>query len=112
MSDVYILNKPGSMICGSRGETNESGRMIWSASPDAMTIGVDLIDNLAALAAVLGDSMTAGDAGPHFTCGEAQAIADVLDAAGHTEAAAAWLDGHAGGDNDPEDMHYRGEETP
>lgn len=57
------------------------------------------------LADVFGDSMTAGDVGPHMTCGEAEALADVLRAAGHDAAADAWLEGHASGD-DEGDLHY------
>lgn len=105
MTDVYILNKPGMYVPGSTGD-DASGHMVYTASKDAKTISVGLIDALARLADTLGDGLTASDAGGHFTCGEAQDIADVLAAAGHTDAADAWLKGHAQGDNDPEDMHH------
>lgn len=61
---------------------------------------------VARMAEVLGDAMTAGDTGGHFSCGEAEALADVLRAAGHTDAADEWIEGHAGADDEGDD-HYR-----
>lgn len=72
----------------------------------------DLADALDDLADVLSDGMTAGHVGHHFTCSEAETIARVLQLAGHADAAAAWLDGHAEGDEersgdiDAEDLHH------
>jgi hypothetical protein len=63
---------------------------------------------VARMADTLGDGMTASDAGSHFTCGEAEDIADVLRAAGHDAAADEWLAGHGTGD-DEGDSHYQGD---
>ena len=57
------------------------------------------------LAEVLSDPMTAGDAGPAFTCNEAEAIAEVMRAVGLDEAAEAWIAGHAAGDDEGDDHH-------
>ena len=46
-----------------------------------------------------------GDAGRAFTCSEAEAIADVFRACGDLDAAAAWINGHAEGDDEGDD-HY------
>lgn len=69
-----------------------------------------LVDALTDLAHVFG--ITAGHTGHHFTCSEAETIARVLQLAGHADAAAAWIDGHAegdderSGDTDAEDLHH------
>lgn len=65
-----------------------------------------LPDALAAMAATLGDSMTAHDVGQHMTCGEADSIAAVLAAGGFTDDAAAFLVGHAQTDDDEGDNHH------
>lgn len=57
------------------------------------------------LAEVLGDGMTAVGAGGHFTCSEADKIATALLLLGHPAAARMWLEGHAEGDDDPDDQH-------
>lgn len=49
------------------------------------------------------------EAGPHFTCGEADAIARVLVASGHRSEAVTWLTGHAMGD-EWGDLHFIGDE--
>ncbi|MCY0933653.1 hypothetical protein [Streptomyces sp. H34-S4] len=49
------------------------------------------------------------EAGEHFTCDEADAIALVLAVAGHREEAIAWLAGHAEGDKFG-DLHFEGDE--
>lgn len=66
----------------------------------------ELEQAVSAMADVLSDGMTARDVGAHFTCTEAEALADVMRAAGHGDAADAWLAGHAYGDDDEDDMHY------
>jgi hypothetical protein len=58
------------------------------------------------LAAVFGDAMTAEHVGSHMTCDEADALASVLRLAGHADAAATFLDGHASTDDEPEDVHH------
>ena len=55
------------------------------------------------------DQMLAGDVGPQFTCGEVEAVAGILRAAGATAAAAAWTEGHSWGDDDIDDLHRRPE---
>jgi hypothetical protein len=30
----YVVNRPGPYVPGSRGETDESGRMVWTVSPN------------------------------------------------------------------------------
>ena len=47
----------------------------------------------------------AGDAGRAFTCTEAETIANVFRACGDLDAAAAWIDGHAEGDDEGDDHH-------
>ncbi|ATI18857.1 hypothetical protein SEA_DIANE_73 [Streptomyces phage Diane] len=49
------------------------------------------------------------EAGAHFTCGEADAIARVLVASGHRDEAITWLHGHAV-DDEWGDLHYDGDE--
>lgn len=57
------------------------------------------------VAEALGDQHTAGDVAGRFTCCEADSIAAVLAYAGHVDAAVTWIEGHADGDDDPEDAH-------
>lgn len=71
----------------------------------------ELAEALDAMAEALGDGMTAMHVGPTMTCTEANAVADVLRASGHPEAAETWLDGHGeggerDGDIDAEDYHH------
>jgi len=58
---------------------------------------------------VFDDQMLAGDVGPRFTCGEVEALAGMLRAAGAEGAAAAWIEGHSWGDDDIDDLHRRPE---
>ena len=64
-----------------------------------------LADALAELADMMGDIWIAGDVGPHMSCPEADAVAEVLRLSGNADAAATWLDGHARSDTDEEDRH-------
>lgn len=64
------------------------------------------------MAAQLGDQMTASNVGGHFTCMEAEVVADVMKAADCETEARTWLRGHAEGDDDPEDMHHGWDEVP
>lgn len=63
----------------------------------------ELLRSVSAVAAVLGDGMTAGMVGGSFTCSEAETIAELLFVAGHEDDAARWLLGHVEGDDDPDD---------
>lgn len=63
-----------------------------------------LDDALDGLAKVFGNSETAAQVGPQFTCREADRIAWALVASRHAEAAVVWLAEHAAGDTD-EDRH-------
>lgn len=54
---------------------------------------------------------TAHDVGPRFTCKEVDALAGMLRAIGADDAAAAWIEGHSWGDDDPDDLHRRPEVT-
>ncbi len=47
-----------------------------------------------------------------LSCSEAEAIAGVVRASGNTELADALIEQHSHGDDDPEDQHYRGTDTP
>lgn len=58
---------------------------------------------------VFDDQMLAGDVGPRLNCGEVEALAGMLRAAGATAAAAAWIEGHSWGDDDIDDLHRRPE---
>lgn len=60
------------------------------------------------LSEVFGDGMFAMQAGGHFTCSEAEIVADVLRAGGHDAAARVWLAGHGQGDDGEDDMHSLG----
>lgn len=66
---------------------------------------LDLLEAVGDMAHCLGDGLTAMHVGPRFTCGEAESIADVMRAAGFTDAADVWIEGHAAGD-EPGDMHH------
>lgn len=61
------------------------------------------------LAGVLGDGMTASMEGSGFTCSEADDIATALLLLGQPAAARSWLEGHAEGDDGPDDQHTLGE---
>ncbi|MET9861987.1 hypothetical protein ABZY93_22240 [Streptomyces smyrnaeus] len=63
-----------------------------------------LSDALDGVASTFGEFMTA-EAGSHFTCGEADALARALVVAGHRDAAITWLNGHAEGD-EIDDLHF------
>ena len=58
---------------------------------------------------VFDDQMLAGDVGPRLNCGEVEALAGMLRAAGATAAAAAWIEGHSWGGDDIDDLHRRPE---
>lgn len=62
----------------------------------------------AALVALAALSRGIGEAAEHMTCTEAGALAEVLRAAGHEEAAAEIIEGHSAGDDDPDDAHRAG----
>jgi hypothetical protein len=65
----------------------------------------DLYSALGVFARILGDQMTAHGVGGHFTCTEAEDLARVLVETGHKHAAMTFLEGHAYGDDDPDDLH-------
>jgi hypothetical protein len=65
----------------------------------------DLYSAMDAFASILGDQMTAHDVGGHFTCTEAENLVRALMVGGHKHAAMTFLEGHAYGDDDPEDLH-------
>ncbi|MDY7528384.1 MULTISPECIES: hypothetical protein [unclassified Cryobacterium] len=48
----------------------------------------------------------ARDMGPRFTCGEVEALSDLLRAVGATAAAEYWIEAHASAD-DEDDQHHR-----
>jgi len=60
---------------------------------------------LRVLARVLGDGMTASGVGGHFTCTEADDLAQALMVGGHKREAMTFLEGHAEGDDDEDDLH-------
>ncbi|HEY3530932.1 MAG TPA: hypothetical protein VGK78_17440 [Nocardioides sp.] len=66
--------------------------------------GRDLDRALDAVTRVFGRASTAERVGPHFTCSEANRIAELLIASRHTDAAIVWLEAHAAGDGE-EDVH-------
>jgi hypothetical protein len=49
--------------------------------------------------------MTAHGVAGHFTCTEAEELARTLAKTGHKRAAMTFLEGHAYGDDDPDDLH-------
>ncbi|WP_420312566.1 hypothetical protein ACOB87_38065 [Streptomyces sp. YS-B37] len=65
----------------------------------------DLYYSIAVFARILGDQMTAHGVGGHFTCSEAEDVARELAKSGHKHAAMTFLEGHAYGDDDPDDLH-------
>lgn len=58
------------------------------------------------------DEVFAGAAGGHFTCGEAEIVARWLRVELGHDAAETWLDGHAYGDDDPDDLHRNRSTAP
>ncbi|WP_052397140.1 hypothetical protein [Streptomyces sp. NRRL F-5123] len=62
---------------------------------------IDAVDDLAAVFTRLGTA----EAGGHFTCSEADAIARVLAVSGNEGVAIDWLCGHAT-DDEVDDMHH------
>jgi hypothetical protein len=65
----------------------------------------DLNSALGVFARILGDQMTAHGVAGHFTCTEAEELARTLAKTGHKRAAMTFLEGHAYGDDDPDDLH-------
>lgn len=55
---------------------------------------------------VWSDGMLHNDVGPSLNCGEAEALADVLDALGPLGAGDSLREAHSWGDSDPEDQHH------
>jgi len=62
------------------------------------------------LAEVFGDRMTAYDVGGHMTCSEAENVAEAMRLAGQCVAADAFIEAHAENDDDPDDLHYLGDD--
>ena len=83
-----------------------------SAAPQAAPV-VDLSRVLDA-AARAADALTtcAPLVAGHFTCREADAVAELLRTLGQDEAAETWLDGHAAGDDEPDDAHRDRDTAP
>jgi hypothetical protein len=75
-------------------------RMLRAGRPE----GGELENALEALSQVFGRPSVAERIGPHVTCDEANRIAWVLVASRHTDAAIAWIEGHAASDTE-EDLH-------
>ncbi|WMI34797.1 hypothetical protein SEA_MARAV_75 [Streptomyces phage Marav] len=73
--------------------------------PDTEEEISELQDAIATFASILGDPMTALHVGGSFTCREADDLARALMAGGHKREAITFLDGHATGDDDPDDVH-------
>ncbi|MFF8845519.1 hypothetical protein ACF08N_22820 [Streptomyces sp. NPDC015127] len=65
----------------------------------------DLYSAISVFADILGDGMTAHHVGGSFTCSEAERMAEALMQGGHKRAAMTFLEGHAAGDDDPDDIH-------
>jgi hypothetical protein len=65
----------------------------------------DVYSALSVFADILGDGMTASGVGGHFTCTEANRLAEALMVGGHKRAAMTFLEGHAEGDYDVDDEH-------
>ena len=57
-------------------------------------------------AAVFSAGDMAGDLGPTLSCGEVEALAEMLRAIGEPASADMWIEAHAAGD-DEGDAHYR-----
>ncbi|WP_406192423.1 hypothetical protein OH733_05290 [Streptomyces griseus] len=65
----------------------------------------DLYGALRSIADILGDFMAASGVGSHFTCTEANTIAQALMVADRKREAMTFLEGHAEGDDDEDDEH-------
>ncbi|MEU4984881.1 hypothetical protein [Streptomyces sp. NPDC021969] len=65
----------------------------------------DLYSAIHTFADIFGDGMTAMNVGGHFTCSEADRMATALMEGGHKRAAMTFLEGHASGDDDEDDIH-------
>ncbi|MEU8835175.1 hypothetical protein [Streptomyces sp900116325] len=65
----------------------------------------DLYSALGTFASILGDPMTASGVGGHFTCSEADELVRALMVGDHKHAAMTFLEGHAHGDHDVDDVH-------
>lgn len=63
------------------------------------------------LAEVFGDPEVAYEAGKHFTCREADGVAEALRLLDQPDAATAWIKGHADSD-EPDDAHHGQGGTP
>lgn len=67
----------------------------------------DLDEKVRAVLDMLGECAT--DVGSHFTCTEAEMIADLFRAMGDDDGAAHWIDAHAEDDEEGDD-HYKGDD--
>lgn len=65
----------------------------------------DLYGALRVIASVLGDGLTACHVAGSFTCNEADDLAQALMVGGNKRAAITFLEAHAAGDDDPDDVH-------
>ncbi|MCC2278909.1 hypothetical protein LKL35_26285 [Streptomyces sp. ET3-23] len=63
------------------------------------------------LAALFNDGMLASHIADKFTCSEAEELAEFFRATGHPHVADLWLECHADGDDDEDDLHYRGQRS-
>jgi hypothetical protein len=77
----------------------------WSAGPHP-TVAEHAAALTSALSVLAEQMQYLQEGAEHLTCSETEAIIDVLVLSGHTEAASALRDGHAGGDEDPGDQHH------
>ncbi|MFI9205274.1 hypothetical protein [Streptomyces sp. NPDC053048] len=63
------------------------------------------------LAALFNDGMLASHIADKLTCSEAEELAEFFRAIDHPGVADLWLECHADGDDDEDDLHYRGERS-
>ncbi|MFF3692014.1 hypothetical protein [Streptomyces sp. NPDC002221] len=62
-------------------------------------------------ASLFNDGMLASHVAERFTCSEAEGIAEFFRAVEHPDVADLWLECHAEGDDDEDDLHYQGERS-
>lgn len=61
-------------------------------------------------ATLFNDGMLASHVAERFTCSEAEGIAEFFRAVDHPHVADLWLECHAEGDDDEDDLHYKGDQ--
>ncbi|WP_143660015.1 hypothetical protein [Streptomyces sp. WZ.A104] len=89
--------------------------LYMALATDAVEMAVDRLGQYRSaacdLADLFDDGMLASHIADKLTCSEAESLADFFRAVDHPHVADLWLECHAEGDDDEDDLHYQGERS-